>query len=1045
MFDFHKVSPPNGKSFLHVTGIAQDKLGYMWFSTKRGLFRYNGYDMINYKYDALDRNSIPSDILETITIDSGGNVWVGSLGSGLFKFDPVRQVFTRYKHIDSNKNTVSSDWISTVLSDSKGNIWVGTGNGLDRFDAKTNSFIHYTSNESDPTTLSSNEVVALYEDRKGVLWIGTGSIYGVHKMEPEVGGLNRMDDISGKFTRYKHNSSDPATIINNKVHAMYESRDGTFWVGTAGDGLHTLDRKTGKFRRYTNHPDPRIQEGLSRPPVTKDEFGMISFITEDVKGGIWIGTTDNGMKYYDPKTRRSMHFFPGTEAPTLSSNANPWATCTSAEGVLWFSSISGSLYTYDPLQIKLPFFQTEGGELSGFYEAKDHTLWAASTGSGLYHFDQDKNKINLYQHEEANPNSLPSNLLLALTADHNEDLWVGTVGEGVAYFDRTTHSSKKYKRIRGNENSLSNDTVIRVYEDPSGNIWAGTFYGLNLLNKKNGTFKRFFMYPGDTASFGRNLISAIFQDRSQRMWIGSFVGGGLHLFNHEEGTHKTYLQGVSISQVVQDTEGKIWAGAVEGLFYYDNNVDSFLRFNDPLGLTQIADVKSVVEDNDRNLWVATANSIRKISADRGLVTTYDNHFGLEADFTYGESHKGYGGNIYFPGVTGFYELNPRKFNNESKAPQIILSNFRISNQAVLPTEKGPLHKDIAVTDYIKLSYDQNIFSFDFASIDFVDPSANRHLFKLENYDRSWNVPGFDRKAIYFNVPPGTYVFRVKAVNAYGKWTEKAITIEIVPAWWSQWWFRILAIVAAVAIIYYLIRWRLNEKYRLQMERSEKEKELSRLQHRTSQLEMHALRAQMNPHFLFNSLNSINRFIIQNNSDQASGYLTKFSRLMRLILQNSQHELIPLENELEALKLYLELEAVRFDHHFTYAIKIDENLDVGALKVPPLIIQPYAENAIWHGLMHKEEKGKLLIELREEGDYLVCSIIDDGIGRSKAAELKSKSASTHKSMGMKITADRIASMKQRKSNENNIQITDLVLPDGSPAGTKVEIKIALQYD
>jgi hypothetical protein len=363
----------------------------------------------------------------------------------------------------------------------------------------------------------------------------------------------------------------------------------------------------------------------------------------------------------------------------------------------------------------------------------------------------------------------------------------------------------------------------------------------------------------------------------------------------------------------------------------------------------------------------------------------------------------------------------------------------------LPGQNSILTKDISLTDRIVLNYDQNIFSFDFAAVDFIDPTSNKHLFMLDDYDEGWNVAGADRRANYFNVPPGNYVFRVRAVNAYGKWAEKAVSIEIVPAWWSRWWFRIAVIVAAIASIYFLIRWRLQVKYRLQMERTEKETELSRLQHRTAQLEMHALRAQMNPHFLFNSLNSINRFIIQNNSEQASGYLTKFSRLMRLILQNSQYELIPLENELEALKLYLELEAVRFDHHFTYSIKVDDDLDVSALKVPPLIIQPYAENAIWHGLMHKEEKGKLLIELREEGDYLVCSITDDGIGRKKAAELKSKSASTHKSMGMKITADRIASMKQRKSNENNIQITDLVLPDGSPGGTRVEIKIALQYD
>jgi LytS/YehU family sensor histidine kinase len=230
-----------------------------------------------------------------------------------------------------------------------------------------------------------------------------------------------------------------------------------------------------------------------------------------------------------------------------------------------------------------------------------------------------------------------------------------------------------------------------------------------------------------------------------------------------------------------------------------------------------------------------------------------------------------------------------------------------------------------------------------------------------------------------------------------------------------------------------------------MDRAEKETQLSLLQHKAAQLEMHALRAQMNPHFLFNSLNSINRFILQNNSEQASQYLTKFSRLMRLILQNSQSELIPLENELEALRLYLELEAVRFDHHFSYVVQVDPEVDVSALKVPPLIIQPYVENAIWHGLMHKEEKGHLTVKLFQEEEFLICSITDDGIGRKKAAELKSKSASTHKSMGMKITADRIAIMKSSKAGDNHIQITDLVLPDGQPAGTRVELKIPLRYD
>ncbi len=235
------------------------------------------------------------------------------------------------------------------------------------------------------------------------------------------------------------------------------------------------------------------------------------------------------------------------------------------------------------------------------------------------------------------------------------------------------------------------------------------------------------------------------------------------------------------------------------------------------------------------------------------------------------------------------------------------------------------------------------------------------------------------------------------------------------------------------------------KQELNLQKLASERTKSELQQKATELEMQALRAQMNPHFIFNSLNSINRFILQNNKAQASEYLTKFSKLVRLILQNSQHPLIPLENELEALQLYLELEALRFDHHFDYKITIDQELDVSAIKVPPLIIQPYAENAIWHGLMYKEEKGKLEIKLYEEDGLLCCSIADDGIGRKKATELKSKSAATHKSLGMQLTASRIAMMNEKEQPHSQINITDLVLADGIAGGTEVVLKIPVSYD
>lgn len=231
---------------------------------------------------------------------------------------------------------------------------------------------------------------------------------------------------------------------------------------------------------------------------------------------------------------------------------------------------------------------------------------------------------------------------------------------------------------------------------------------------------------------------------------------------------------------------------------------------------------------------------------------------------------------------------------------------------------------------------------------------------------------------------------------------------------------------------------------LTLQKLESERSKSELQKQSAELEMQALRAQMNPHFIFNSLNSINCFILQNNKSMASEYLTKFSKLIRLILQNSESSLISLDSELESLRLYLELEEVRFDHHFQFTIRIDRDVDVSAIRVPPLIIQPYAENAIWHGLMHKEEKGHLQIELYVEENILCCKVADDGIGRGKAIELKSKSASTHKSMGMQITASRIEMLQKGKQSETQIKITDLILDDGTAGGTEVLLKIPVHY-
>ncbi len=227
---------------------------------------------------------------------------------------------------------------------------------------------------------------------------------------------------------------------------------------------------------------------------------------------------------------------------------------------------------------------------------------------------------------------------------------------------------------------------------------------------------------------------------------------------------------------------------------------------------------------------------------------------------------------------------------------------------------------------------------------------------------------------------------------------------------------------------------------LELERMEKEQKMADYKSRTAALEMMALRAQMNPHFIFNCLNSINRFILKNEPDAASDYLTKFSKLIRLILQNSQAKSVCLENELEALCLYIDMEISRFEDQFNYQIILDPALEIEHLEVPPLIIQPYVENAIWHGLMNKGDKGHLLIQLHREGNTLCCAITDDGVGRKQAAVLKSKSANKTKSLGMQITAHRLELINALNEKATTVEVNDLVDSSGEACGTSVLLKI-----
>lgn len=280
--------------------------------------------------------------------------------------------------------------------------------------------------------------------------------------------------------------------------------------------------------------------------------------------------------------------------------------------------------------------------------------------------------------------------------------------------------------------------------------------------------------------------------------------------------------------------------------------------------------------------------------------------------------------------------------------------------------------------------------------------------------------------------PGQHRIQL-AFTRDGPFTD-LLTVDIAPPLWRTWWFIMLLILATLALIYFLFRSRLQHVRHEATMKAEYDA-------RIAQLELSSLRAQMHPHFIFNSLNSIKSFIADNEPRTATRYLNKFSQLVRSILNNSRHARVDLRSELKALELYLELEQMRFENSFDLSITVAPDIDQDSMTIPPLILQPYAENAIWHGLMHKDGDRRLQVEISKNSDMLLATVRDNGIGREAAQHLKSRSATKHKSLGMNITSEII--QRTHADGVTGVEIKDLVDANGDPCGTEVHITIPIE--
>jgi len=1026
-FRFERITSENykiekGLSANTVFSILQDQKGYLWIGTWDGLNKYDGYDFTVFRSDIQDfEKGLSNETIYSLYEDNNGFLWIGT-EYGLNKLDRKTKKITKFIHSPTNVNTICNDTIRAIMGDDAGNIWLGTQNGLDKFVPATATFVHYKASHSNSFSLSNNTVYDLKIDNQKNMWIATAK------------GINKYNPISNNFKSYFYNKQDTKTISNDTVYALCIDKDGFLWAGTKR-GLNQFDRTTGNNIRFLHNP---------KNPGSVAGDQIIS-VLEDSKGVLWVGTYGNGLDIFNQDSKTFIHYKNSTLENASLSNDIVNKIYEDKSGIIWIATWNG-VNKIDKNTNKFKHIYTVSNKNSlnsniiwSIYKDDKDIIWIATDAGGINLYNRNNGTFQYIRHNPNNQNSVGSDNVRYIFCDRAGVYWIGTYDAGFDKFENGKFEHYTHKAT--DKNTISNNSVTQIIEDKEGFLWIATYSGLNKFDPQTKKVTVYKNDPNDPFSLQSNVIYGLLDDSKGNLWVGTF-GGGLSLLDKKTGKCKTYKHDHSQSNCIssnrvfsifEDKQGVLWVCTMGGgLNKFDPKTGMFKSFTKEKN--GIADnvVYSILEDKNSNLWMSTNNGISRFNKKEESFINYNVKEGVQSnEFNQAAAFISKDGEMFFGGMNGFNSFFPQEIKKNGVIPNVVISKFKIFNNII--------NDELADGDVIELNYFENFFSFEFSALEFTNPAKNKFAYKLENIDKKWNyVDANHRYAEYTNINPGKYYFHVKACNNDGVWNEKGTTIVLIinTPWWKTWSFRLLVLFVMIAIISSIIAFRIN-----QIKKKNKiEKKMLTIEKQLFELEQKSLRMQMNPHFIFNSLNSIQSFILTNDTDRAINYLGKFSQLIRLILSNSRESFIPVKDEIQTLQYYLSLEQLRFENEFDYTITVDEKIDDEFICIPPMLIQPFVENAILHGILHRHDKGIVNISLTLKENSILCIIEDNGVGRARAQQIKNESGLKHKSRGMVITKERLDILNKQSQEQITVHVTDLKDDKGNATGTRVEILI-----
>lgn len=770
---FRHVSLEQGLSQAAVRALLQDSRGFLWVATEDGLNRYDGYDFAVFRNDPLDPESIPDNGQLCFAEGKGSVLWIGTVDRGIARLDLKTLRFRRYQPEPQRPGGLPAGTVNAVLEDRLGTLWAGVaGAGLVRLAPGASSFQSFRPDPADPKSFPAANVLALAEDPSGAIWAGTAG-QGLVKVDPadgrvlarydrdpaapsapanavvtnllvardgtvwlSAGALVRFDPRTETATVYRHDPADPASFPSQQARGLTEDPAGRIWIATE-TGIVRLDPATGSFAAFRN----RGEEPSSLPS------NRVTTLLVDRSGLLWAGLDGSGLAVLDLEGSpfRTFRHQPGRPDGITAPIVR--AVHEARDGTLWLGLSGGGLNALDPRTGRVRAFRAgpppHGLSIDDVWNVtvdERGVAWVATLGGGLNRVDPRDGAVRVYR--AADGRGLSSDAMRVVVEGRDGALWIGTAGGGLCRFDPKAESGACFRNDPADATSLSGNVVRAVHEGPTGTLWAGTDRGINRLDRATGRFTRFLDDPSspDTAGIAR------------------------------------------VYGLLEAPDGIVWAGTPRGLVRLDPRTGGVRRFRQADGLPNES-VYSVLPAGDGSVWASTNRGLVRVtpSADGRSASfrAFDARDGLQSDeFNGGAFHRGPTGTLWFGGILGVTGVTPSDVRDDPFAPPVALLSFSKLGKKVPPSAWLP-------SDSVVLGPREGFFSVSFAALAFRGAAKNRYAWKLEGLDEDWVDGGTRRRADYTSVPPGEYLFRVKAANKDGVWNEEGARLRIVvrPPWW----------------------------------------------------------------------------------------------------------------------------------------------------------------------------------------------------------------------------------------------------------------------